>query len=93
MFVCPRCLSVMNDRRSARRTREDSKLVIGMDGSRIPALALDSSTQGLGVVYEGEPLGKGLSVAVTLDGKEKRAIIVWSKRINEALSAAGLKVV
>lgn len=91
--ICPQCLTVLNERRSSGRSRSEEKLELGVDGAFITAMALDSSERGMGVAYEGEPMEKGAAVSVARDGWEEKTVVVWSKRISGALSAAGLRII
>lgn len=91
--ICPQCLTVMNERRSSARTRSEERLELGVDGAFIKAMVLDSSERGMGVAYEDEPMEKGAAVRVVREGWEVKGVVVWSKRINGALSASGLRII
>lgn len=91
--ICPQCLTVMNERRSSGRTRSEERLELGVDGAFIKTMALDSSERGIGVAYEDVPIKKGTVVSVVREGLEVKGVVVWSKRINGALSASGLRII
>lgn len=91
--ICPQCLTVLNERRSSVRSQSDKKLELVVDGIFMAAMALDSSERGIGIAYENEPMVKGAIVNVARDGWEKKGVVVWSKRINGALSASGLRII